>query len=58
MERQGWGSILNLLCRISAFLCDSAVNLCVKAINRRDAEDAEGAQSRDLLDGCFPRSVE
>jgi hypothetical protein len=26
---------------VSAFLCDSAVNLRVKAVHRRDAEDAE-----------------
>ena len=33
--------------RISAFLCDSAVNVCVKAGDRRGAEDAQSTQSRD-----------
>jgi hypothetical protein len=30
---------------VSAFLCDSAVNLRVKAVHRRDAEDAEVTRS-------------
>jgi len=36
-------SSLRHLC-VLCVLCDSAVNLCAKAINRRDAENAENAK--------------